>query len=121
DQVFELLSHQLGTDGPDVLFDIFRSRGSSKGGARARTLLTQPDVRERASPALRIAFDFHVAYCQDRPALFERAGQDGDQRVLLMMEIARGAPCSSKKDPCCFREDPAIRDAINKIKARIGG
>jgi hypothetical protein len=30
-----------------------------------------------------------------------------------------GARCLSKKDPCCFREDPAMADAIKRLKARL--
>ncbi|APR86624.1 serine/threonine protein kinase [Minicystis rosea] len=119
DAVFDTLGARLGTPGLELLYELALSRGGTRGGQRARTILGQPDVMAREPPALRIAFEFFVAPCEKRRALLGRAAADGDRRTLVQLEVAHGARCTNKKDPCCFREDPAMVDAIAKIKARV--
>ncbi|HVY45470.1 MAG TPA: serine/threonine-protein kinase [Minicystis sp.] len=115
DQVFDLLAHRLGAAGLDVLYDLARGRAGTKGGRRAAELLAKPDVLARATPALRIAFLLGAAKCDEKVALLERAGAEGDRRTLLQLEALRGATC--KKEGCCLR-DEATADAIKAIKAR---
>src|SRR5262249_48993857 len=38
DEVFDLLTNRFGTDGLDMLFDVFRSRGGSKSAKRAEEI-----------------------------------------------------------------------------------
>ncbi|UQA55844.1 serine/threonine-protein kinase [Polyangium aurulentum] len=120
DQVFELLANGLGSGGLDVLFDIVRSRGGTKAGRRAGDLLANPEVMARATPALRIAYDLRKASCTEKRELLGRAVEEGDGRALGELSIAYGARCSSDRDPCCFREDKAMADAIKKLKERLG-
>jgi len=120
DQVFELLANGLGSGGLDVLFDIVRSRGGTKAGRRAGDLLANPEVMARATPALRIAYDLRKASCTEKRELLGRAVEEGDGRALAELSIAYGARCSSDRDPCCFREDKAMADAIKKLKERLG-
>jgi serine/threonine-protein kinase len=82
-------------------------------------LLARSDVAAREPPALRISFEFFVANCATRHGLLERAATVGDRRTLVQLEVAHGAHCVSKRDPCCFREDPAMVDAISRLKARL--
>jgi serine/threonine-protein kinase len=119
DAVFDTLSARLGASGLDTLYDLMVSRGGTRGGQRARAILADPAVVPRETPALRVAFDFFVGNCSARRALLDRAASDGDRRTLVLMEVAHGARCSSKKDPCCFREDPAMADSINRLKTRL--
>jgi serine/threonine-protein kinase len=119
DAVFDTLASKLGTNGLEVLYDLALSRGGTRGGQRARTLLARSDVMAREPPPLRIAFEFFVANCPTRHSLLERAATVGDRRTLVQLEVAHGAHCANKKDPCCFREDPAMVDAIAKLKARL--
>jgi serine/threonine-protein kinase len=121
DQVFDLLENGLGTGGLDILFDVVRTRGGTKAGNRANEILARPGVMERATPALRIAYELRKATCDEKRALFDRAAEEGDARALGELQIARNARCSSKKDPCCFREDEAIAAAMKKLAARLGG
>jgi serine/threonine-protein kinase len=119
DPVFDALSTRLGTRGLDLLYELALSRGGTRGGQRARALLARADVKEREPPALRIAFEFFVAPCATRRTLLDRAAVEGDRRTLVQLEAAHGARCANRKDPCCFREDPAMVDAIAKLKARL--
>jgi len=118
-QVFDVLTHKLGGEGLDLLFDIVRSRGSTKAGRRASDILSQPEVMERASPGLRITFELRKVNCSGKRALLGRAAEEGDQRTLHELQSLHGARCKNPKDPCCFREDPAVVDALQKLKARL--
>jgi serine/threonine-protein kinase len=120
DEVFDLLTNGLGTGGLDVLLDLVRARGGTKAARRATEILTRPEVMARATPALRIAFDFRRATCSGKRALFERAAAEGDERTLFELQVLHGARCRRKHDPCCFREDKAIAEAIERLKARLG-
>jgi serine/threonine-protein kinase len=119
DAVFDTLASRLGTAGLDLLYELALSRGGTRGGQRARALLARADVVAREPPALRVAFEFFVASCATRHALLQRAASEGDRRTLVQLEVAHSAHCANKKDPCCFREDPAMADAIAKLKARL--
>ena len=120
DQVFEVLQSKVGPGGLDVLFDIVRSRGGTKGGRRASEILAQPEVLGRASPGLRITFEIRRATCGKKRELLDRAAEEGDARTLYELQSLHGARCKSSKDPCCFREDQAMVEAIQKLKTRLG-
>ena len=119
DAVFDALGVRLGTAGLDLLYDLALSRGGTRGGQRARSILGRADVVAREPPALRVAFEFFVASCVTRHGLLDRAVAEGDRRTLVQLAAAHGAHCSNKKDPCCFREDPAMAGAIAKLRARL--
>ncbi|AUX34760.1 MULTISPECIES: serine/threonine-protein kinase [Sorangium] len=119
DKVFDLLTNRLGTGGLDVLLDIVRARGGTKAARRASEILARPEVMARATPALRITFAFRKATCNGKRALFGRAAAEGDERTLFELQVLHGARCR-RNDPCCFREDKAIADAIQQLKARLG-
>jgi len=118
DQVFEALTNDLGSGGLDILFQVVRTRGGSKAARRANDILARPDVLDSASPALRVAFELRQASCQDKRNFFARAAEVGDSRALDELLIAQQARCSNRKDPCCYREDPEIKDAMAKLRAR---
>ena len=119
DAVFDTLSNRLGASGLDLLYELALSRGGTRGGQRARAILGHADVIAREPPALRVAFEFFVGSCATRRSLLDRAAAEGDRRTLVQLEAAHGARCSNKKDPCCFREDPAMADAIHRLKGRV--
>src|SRR5262249_53379517 len=60
DRVFRLFTDGLGPDGLDVLFDIVRTRGGTKGAKLALDILRRPEVLGRAPPALRISLDLRT-------------------------------------------------------------
>ena len=121
DQVFDALENELGPGGLDVLFHVVRTRGGTKASRRALDILAKPGTIDRASPALKVAYELRKAACPDKRALFSRAAEEGDGRALDELLIAKDAPCSAKRDPCCYREDTELKDAISKLRAKLGG
>lgn len=119
DQVFEALTNDLGSGGLDILFQVMRTRGGSKAAVKATEILTRPGVLDRATPALRIAYELRKTPCHDKRKLFARAAEEGDARALDELIITQQANCPSRKDPCCYREDPEMKDTISKLRARI--
>ncbi|WP_437973145.1 serine/threonine-protein kinase [Sorangium sp. So ce295] len=119
DEVFDLLTNRLGSGGLDVLLDLVRARGGTKAARRASEILARPDVMARATPALRVLFAFRKASCGGKRALFGRAAAEGDERMLFELQVLHGARCR-RTDPCCFRDDKAIADAIQQLKTRLG-
>ncbi|WP_437686002.1 protein kinase domain-containing protein [Sorangium sp. So ce176] len=119
DQVFDLLTNKLGTGGLDVLLDVVRARGGTKAARRASEILARPAVMARATPALRVTYAFRKATCNGKRALFGRAAAEGDERTLFELQVLHGARCR-RTDPCCFRDDKAIAEAIQQLKARLG-
>ncbi|WP_437766097.1 serine/threonine-protein kinase [Sorangium sp. So ce281] len=119
DEVFDLLTNRLGSGGLDVLLDLVRARGGTKAARRASEILARPDVMARATPALRVLFAFRRASCGGKRALFGRAAAEGDERMLFELQVLHGARCR-RSDPCCFRDDKAIADAIQQLKTRLG-
>ncbi|WP_437739769.1 serine/threonine-protein kinase [Sorangium sp. So ce1504] len=119
DEVFDLLTNRLGSGGLDVLLDLVRARGGTKAARRASEILARPDVMARATPALRVLFAFRKASCGGKRALFGRAAAEGDERMLFELQVLHGARCR-RNDPCCFRDDKAIADAIQQLKTRLG-
>jgi serine/threonine-protein kinase len=119
DRVFDVLTNQLGQDGLELLYEIVRSKGGTKAHQRALGLLRDPAVLARTTPALRVALDLRQANCPGKRALFSRAVREGDGRVLTELKALKYAPCSRKTDPCCFRDDAELAEAIDQLAARI--
>jgi serine/threonine-protein kinase len=112
DRVFDTLARRLGSPGPDILYEIVRTRGGSKAAARAEALLAQPDVAAIATPALRITFALRAATCGEKAALLDRAAAEGDARTLVVMETTAAA---------CLGRSKALLDARDALKARLKG
>jgi len=121
DQVFDALENELGSGGLDVLFHVVRARGGTKASRRAQDILGKPGILDRATPALRVAYELRKAACPDKRALFARAVEEGDGLALDELLIVKDAPCSARRDPCCYREDAELKDAISKLRAKLGG
>ncbi|MDI1480629.1 hypothetical protein [Polyangium sp. y55x31] len=111
DKVFDVISAKMGTRGPDVLYALVTSKGGSKAADRAVELLKQDDVRARATPATRIAFDLWAAKsCPDKAALLDRARTEGDSRALGWV-ILMGRTCKMSKDP-------KLKETLEALKSR---
>ncbi len=120
DEVFDLLgSNAIGVAGPDVLFHIVCFSGGSRAATRAADLLAKDEVLRRASPALRIARELRSAPCKDRPALYDRALAEGDERALSVMSAMRGQGCLDAPGACCAQSDPKLADAAQKLRERL--
>jgi len=120
EQVFEALANDLGSGGLDILFQLMRTRGGSKAAVKATEILARPGVLDKGTPALRIALELRRTPCHDKRSLFARAVEEGDSRALDELVITQQARCPSRKDPCCYREDPEMKETISKLRAKIG-
>ncbi|MBV9948532.1 MAG: serine/threonine protein kinase, partial [Myxococcales bacterium] len=126
DDAFALLESKMGTGGIDILYDIaFGASGRMypQAAARARRSLEVPSLRGRASPALAVLLDFREAKtCEEKRALLERARDEGDQRllgVLQPLESTRGCGFFGRSD-CypCLRKDHQLVEARGAIEER---
>lgn len=117
ERIFTFLTTRAGTAGPDILFDLVATRGGTRASTYAEDLLKRADVRDKGTPALRIAADLRfAATCQERTALFDRAKTDGDRRVLAtLFTMAR---CGRGPSDCCMSTDPAYREVVRVITAK---
>jgi serine/threonine-protein kinase len=118
DETFVLLaSPKLGADGPDVLYDLASSKDSSaEVQKRAEGLLAEQSVRDRASPALRVALDLRATArlatkpaCEARNKLLPVAKERGDSRAVPFVKPLTVASCgyfhNKSCHPCLARAD----------------
>jgi hypothetical protein len=120
DEVFATLGGPaLGESGPDVLFHVTSFYGGSRGAVRAADLLANPAVLARASPALRITRELKTASCRERPALYERAAADGDERTLALLGAMLAPECSETPGACCAPNDPKLATANGDLRKRL--
>jgi hypothetical protein len=118
ERVFEMVSAKMGTTGVDILYELMTTRSGSRAAARAEELLNDETLRARGTPALRIAYDLRNAReCDDKKALFARAGSDGDGRTLGLLQLLNRR-CGRRPGGCCLQNDPDLRAAMDAIKRR---
>ncbi|HEY4116620.1 MAG TPA: serine/threonine-protein kinase [Byssovorax sp.] len=119
-QVFDALSSPaLAPAGLDVLFRVVCFSGGSRAAARSSELLARPDILARASPALRIARDLRGAACSARPALYDRAVTQGDERALTVLAAMRTDACFDAPGACCLPSDLALAAAVSRLRQRL--
>jgi serine/threonine-protein kinase len=124
---FELMAEHMGTAGPDLLYEVQLTRPAAS--KRAGTVLDQPAVRAKASPALAIAYELRqVRSCKTRLPLLERAAHLGDERAMMvLLPLITGAKrgCGKYRNlPCpgaCAAFGAEYRAAIDAIADRIRG
>lgn len=118
DRVFGVLaSDALGAYGPDILYRLTSIHGGSRAAKRAAELLKNDDVLKHATPGMRVALEIRDAPCKSRPALFDRAAREGDERTLYLLQAMRSAGCGQIS--CCMRGDAALDAAMSGIRARL--
>jgi serine/threonine-protein kinase len=119
-EVFGLLSGpELGQGGPDVLFYMVLHNGGSRGATHAAELLASPAVLARASVALRAARDLKMAPCRERPLLYDRMADEGDERALVLMTAMLASECSEATGGCCAPRDARLGAATAKLRQRL--
>jgi serine/threonine-protein kinase len=111
DRLFDMIATKMGTNGADILFYIATAKGGSEAARRAEALLADEGVRKRGTPALRISYELRKASCADKPALFDRARDEGDGRTLGQLRSV-GRECGLSKDS-------KLKEAIDALKARL--
>jgi hypothetical protein len=122
---FELMTEHMGTAGPDLLYEIMLTRPSI--AKRAREYLAMPAIREKATPALKIAYDLRkAADCKARLPLLGRAAQLGDERALGVLQplvVGTKKGCGKWKNlPCpapCAAQASEYQVAISSIAKRL--
>jgi hypothetical protein len=110
DRIFDALGERLGSDGPDILFDVARTRGGSRAATRAQEILHRSDVTARASPALRVTIALRDALCAEKPGLLEAAVKDGDARTVAVMQVVAAS---------CVGKPKGLEDAQRALKQRL--
>lgn len=118
DRVFDIMATRFGPSGADVLYELVATRGGSRAAARAARVLADPTVRERGTPALRVAYDLRNAKrCDDKISLLDRAAKDGDGRSYgMLQELNR--PCRRRGGECCLHNDDRLKAAMAAIRDR---
>ena len=111
DQVFELLTNGLGTDGLDILYEVLATKGRSNAALRAEAILHNPAVIRRATPALSVAFELREASCVDKLGLLRRAEREGDGRALVVLEN-QGLSCFKKNNR-------RVKEAMAALRSRL--
>lgn len=116
-----------GSTGPDLLYHIATSDSLP---ARTRELaertLHAPDVRKRASPALRVVLDLTSAKtCEERAEVLPRVIEHGDERArqwLVPLAVLRPGCGTRGADDCnaCLRQSPELTAAIRASEHRPG-
>ncbi|MGK3993959.1 hypothetical protein [Sorangium sp. So ce1024] len=122
----DLMAGSMGSDGADLLYEL--SVGSSAVKERAARRLAEPEVLERATPALRVAHELRVApSCKARQPLLARAKADGDRRaidVLTPLVTGKSKGCGflgmSRCAAPCASIASEIKAAIQAIEERVG-
>jgi serine/threonine-protein kinase len=119
DSVYDtVVSERIGSGGPDVLFHVTSFYGGSRGAKRATELVRRPEVLARATPALRIAMALRDAPCKEKPALFDQAARDGDDRTLAQLNKMQASDCNPSTGICCMPFEPRLAPTIAQIRAR---
>lgn len=126
DAAAKLVTDHMGTSGLDLAFESVVANDAF--ASQAEQILADPKRRERATPALQVAWDLRQASsCDDKVALLDRAKRDGDQRsVDELNAVARGKSrgCgflgSRACPPKCRKQAKAMRTAIADIESRLG-
>ncbi len=108
-----------GREGMGVLFDLVTRRGGSKAAAHAGEVLRRPEVRARATPALRIALDLRDEPCGSKEALLDRAVQEGDEVALAYLGALGSPHCKAAIDGCCLRDNDNVEQAMKALSARL--
>ncbi len=116
-RMFAVLSSKAGTAGIDVLYYLVTAKGSSRASKEALRYLEDPKVLARGSQGMQIAWALRSARCEDKKALFARAGEHGDQRTIGQLHELNQA-CGRRNRGCCYPKDPELEAALAALKAR---
>jgi serine/threonine-protein kinase len=128
DEAFALLESRMGPAGVDILYDI--AYGTSgrlypQAATRAKRSLDAEEVRDHASPGLRVLLDLRDAKkCDQKRELLKEARDSGDARLLPVLqglENTRGCGFLGRSDcNSCLHRDHALHEAIEAIEERSG-
>lgn len=119
-----IAERHLGSVGADLLYDIWvATRAKNEQTTLAKSLLDNPEVKARFSPALRVAMALRDAKtCADYKKLLPDVTLHGDtrsQRILQKLTSRKGCGFLKLGD-CypCLRGDSNLSDALNSVQKR---
>ncbi|NUP05210.1 MAG: serine/threonine protein kinase [Polyangiaceae bacterium] len=111
----DALASRFGSDGIDVLYELWSKRGGSKSAEVAGQLLSQPEVLGRGTPALRVAVELRAAACADKVKVLEKVRKDGDARALALLVAARAPECDATSGECCMQGNPDVENTVREL------
>jgi hypothetical protein len=121
---FRLMGNDLGTRGPELMYDLMLERPEL--AEKAKYQLSRYRVRRWFSPALSIAYDLRLAStCAGRLSMLDRANEFGDQRSVDTLSALLGKPerCGPGEPvaclPLCTREAVQFTRTIEIITHRL--
>lgn len=119
-----VMATMAGPTGPDLLYEVWTGTPRRTSATElAEALLSNPKIREKASPALLVALDLRAAEtCEDSAKVLPRAEENGDRRSLMLVgKMLRKNGCGdTKREDCypCLRKGDAIKDALKAVRAK---
>ena len=121
---FRLMGNDLGTRGPELMYDLMLERPIL--AEKAKYQLSRYRVRRWFSPALSVAYDLRLAStCAGRLSMLDRANEFGDQRSVDTLSALLGKPerCGPGEPvaclPLCTREAVQFTRSIEIITHRL--
>jgi hypothetical protein len=120
------MTSSMGSEGPDLLYEIMTERPSLSD--QAKFFLSRTRVRKLFSPELAIAYDLRFSpSCSSRRGLLKRASEIGDQRSINTLAALLDNPprCGEPgRFPClelCRDEELHFTKTIDAIVRRVRG
>lgn len=126
--VVQVIESQMGTHGPDLLYDLANKSAQNRAKAVLyKQLVSRPAVRQHASPDTALAIELQLADgCEAKHELLERAEQQGGPRVLAYLRYLTKpqpgcGPLGMLDCWMCMRQDNDLGEAVSAIEARTQG
>ncbi len=123
DATFAALEQDLGASGVDYLYARSSAATASPAKTRAQKSVAKSEVRELASPALKVLFEFREAKtCDAKHALLDRVKSEADARIVPILKpytYTKGCGFFGSSD-ChkCMRVDRKLAEAMASLDVR---
>lgn len=120
----EFAARQLGSEGVDILFDVWTATAErTKQTTLAKQLMDDKEVFSKASPALKVALELRDAQgCQANRELLPRVQEHGDTRSLRRLQrLQAKSGCGFLNlEDCfsCLRKDKLLASTIAAVTER---
>jgi len=111
-----LLTDEMGSHGPDVLYDVMVAHGDTVAGKVAAQMLADDAILGEGSPDLRLAYRLRTAPACSRRGLLLAAKADAGATTLR--EVRAEMKACSATSRCCLAGDAAVKAITEEIAAR---
>ncbi|NUP08691.1 MAG: hypothetical protein HOW73_21795 [Polyangiaceae bacterium] len=119
ERVFTLLTKKTAPYGLDVLLYLVTNKGGSLAADISEKLLEKPEILQRGTKAMQVAYKLRKASCPKKKDFFKEAGEVGDRRALGQLQIISKTSCG-RRNTCCYEKDKDLDAAEAAIEARLG-